>query len=376
MKYATFRRIRRRSTNVDPLFNKKSSQQEPAFFGSSAESSFFQPMAVQRKCEKCDEEEKAQKKSDSANSSPTAYVSSVSSGGIALPKSLSSYFSSRLNRDLSSVKVHTGSEADRSAKAIRAQAYTYGNNIVFAHGKYDPGTDAGNRLLLHELTHVVQQQGVQRKLQLSPEEENQPADNAGIDRDQSMENEARANEEAPMTPVTLPDITTYGKPAQESVFGKSVSFSAETKADFDGGVGATSALKAMPAKDCEGCEAGECMTVTGKFTITYSVSTSVELPGVPEGLTPCQAKRVEAAINGPLAAHEQKHVSAFNLYNGKVTLPINYKGCKSGIEPYLQNLNDVDGEARKASVSAKSKALDPFFVNVDMDCEEPEPPKK
>ncbi len=40
---------------------------------------------------------------------------------------------------------------------INALAYTTGNNIVFNEGQYAPGSDSGNRLLAHELTHVVQQ---------------------------------------------------------------------------------------------------------------------------------------------------------------------------------------------------------------------------
>src|SRR5262249_51862694 len=38
-----------------------------------------------------------------------------------------------------------------------AEAYTVGQDIVFASGRYSPSTEGGRELLAHELTHVVQQ---------------------------------------------------------------------------------------------------------------------------------------------------------------------------------------------------------------------------
>ena len=59
--------------------------------------------------------------------------------------------------DFSAVRVHTGHGAASSALVLSALAYTVGNHIVFAPGRYDPASEAGQRLLAHELTHVVQQ---------------------------------------------------------------------------------------------------------------------------------------------------------------------------------------------------------------------------
>jgi hypothetical protein len=59
--------------------------------------------------------------------------------------------------DLSSVRVHIDANASESAKAMNALAYTVGQDIVFGAGMYAPGTAAGNHLLAHELTHVMQQ---------------------------------------------------------------------------------------------------------------------------------------------------------------------------------------------------------------------------
>ncbi len=64
-----------------------------------------------------------------------------------------------MGQDFSGVRVHTGEKAQRSAQALNANAYTVGGDIVFGAGQYAPETASGKRLLAHELTHVVQQQG-------------------------------------------------------------------------------------------------------------------------------------------------------------------------------------------------------------------------
>lgn len=60
-------------------------------------------------------------------------------------------------QDLSRVRVHTGPAAAESARAVSADAYTLGRDIVFGPGKYAPRKAAGERLLAHELTHTLQQ---------------------------------------------------------------------------------------------------------------------------------------------------------------------------------------------------------------------------
>lgn len=62
--------------------------------------------------------------------------------------------------DLGSVRIHEGAAADQLCRECDARALTLGTDIVIADGEYLPGTTEGERLLAHELTHVVQQ-GVQ-----------------------------------------------------------------------------------------------------------------------------------------------------------------------------------------------------------------------
>lgn len=78
-------------------------------------------------------------------------------GGQPLDAETRGFMEPRFGRDFSGVRVHTGSAAAQSARELDAVAYTVGSDIVFGEGRYAPGTDAGRRLIAHELTHTVQQ---------------------------------------------------------------------------------------------------------------------------------------------------------------------------------------------------------------------------
>src|SRR4051794_10644413 len=58
----------------------------------------------------------------------------------------------RLGHDFSAVRVHHGPQA----KALHARAFTVGEDVTFAPGQFVPGTTEGDRLLAHELGHVVE----------------------------------------------------------------------------------------------------------------------------------------------------------------------------------------------------------------------------
>src|SRR5215471_8708809 len=79
------------------------------------------------------------------------------SGGRPLEPKLRAEMESRLRHDFSRVRIHADPAARESAAALRAQAFTVGEDISFASGAYDPGSEAGRRLVAHELVHVVQQ---------------------------------------------------------------------------------------------------------------------------------------------------------------------------------------------------------------------------
>jgi len=92
------------------------------------------------------------------------------SPGQPLNQASRAFMEPRFGYDFSRVRVHTDSRAAKSAEAVNAQAYTVGSNIVFGANQGGPGNVSQQRLLAHELAHVVQQGGRQPggSLQIAP----------------------------------------------------------------------------------------------------------------------------------------------------------------------------------------------------------------
>ncbi len=89
---------------------------------------------------------------------PPVVHEALHSPGQALDLTAREIMEQRFGHDFSGVRVHTDSKAAESARAVNALAYTVGNDVVFGANRYAPHLPAGQRLLAHELTHVVQQQ--------------------------------------------------------------------------------------------------------------------------------------------------------------------------------------------------------------------------
>lgn len=81
----------------------------------------------------------------------------VRSPGHPLDAQTRAFFQPRFQQDFSQVRVHTDEKAAASARAVDAVAYTVGSDVVFDSGRYAPGTGPGEKLLAHELAHVMQQ---------------------------------------------------------------------------------------------------------------------------------------------------------------------------------------------------------------------------
>ena len=99
---------------------------------------------------------------------PTELVDeALRSPGQPLDSTTHAVMASRFGSDFSQVRVHSDHVAARSASALSARAYTLGDHVVFGRGEWAPATNGGQRLLAHELVHVLQQQraavGVQRQ---------------------------------------------------------------------------------------------------------------------------------------------------------------------------------------------------------------------
>ncbi len=80
------------------------------------------------------------------------------STGQSLDRSSQVEMRNRFGYDFSRVRIHTDTQAADSARALQARAYTAGDDVVFATGRFSPHTPQGKALLAHELAHVVQQE--------------------------------------------------------------------------------------------------------------------------------------------------------------------------------------------------------------------------
>ena len=89
-------------------------------------------------------------------SAPASVDQALSSPGRPLEPALRRDMEQRFGHDFSQVRVHSGTAAEQSAREVNAHAYTVGHNMVFGAGRLAPETQAGRRLIAHELTHVVQ----------------------------------------------------------------------------------------------------------------------------------------------------------------------------------------------------------------------------
>jgi hypothetical protein len=109
-------------------------------------------------CTKCREQEEQRKlQRSSAAAAPAQFDGIPAGSGEPLEARTRRPLEAHFGADLSDVRVHTGSEAQRSAIDLDALAYTSGRDIYFARGMYAPASDSGRRLLAHEVAHVVQQ---------------------------------------------------------------------------------------------------------------------------------------------------------------------------------------------------------------------------
>ncbi len=89
------------------------------------------------------------------SSAASTAAKAVQTGGMPLSPDTRAYFEPRFGADLGHVRLHADRRSGEAARAINAQAYALGNHIAFAPGAYQPESDAGRRLIGHELAHVV-----------------------------------------------------------------------------------------------------------------------------------------------------------------------------------------------------------------------------
>lgn len=79
--------------------------------------------------------------------------------GQPLSAALREQFETKFGVDFSGVRIHADAQSDVLNRSIQAKAFTTGQDVFFRQGAYEPSSRNGQKLLAHELTHVVQQRG-------------------------------------------------------------------------------------------------------------------------------------------------------------------------------------------------------------------------
>ena len=89
----------------------------------------------------------------------------LQSPGQALDGATRASMGARFGHDFSHVRVHTDARAAQSAQAVNALAYTVDPDVVFGAGQYAPHSRDGQKLIAHELAHVIQQSRASTSMQ-------------------------------------------------------------------------------------------------------------------------------------------------------------------------------------------------------------------
>ena len=107
----------------------------------------------------CDHDEEVQRHADGPGPAavPPSVLGVLGTAGAPLDGATRTSMEGRFGHDFGRVRIHTDADAARSAAEIQASAYTFGSHVVMGASRYQPHTASGQRLLAHELTHVVQQ---------------------------------------------------------------------------------------------------------------------------------------------------------------------------------------------------------------------------
>jgi len=119
----------------------------------TCESEKEDPVAMQVQRYSAHQEHAAETSSKNNHQTTTIDDTHLTSGGSVLGSPTRDFFESRFNRDLSAVRLHTGTAANDYCQLLDAHAFTYGNHVWLGKGLQA----SPSFVLAHELAHVVQQ---------------------------------------------------------------------------------------------------------------------------------------------------------------------------------------------------------------------------
>lgn len=120
-------------------------------------------------------------KADEVSPELTSEIKGQLGGGRPLPAETRSFMEPRLKASFAGVRVHTDGKAASLSTRLGARAFTYGRDIFFNSGGFQPQSAEGMELLAHELTHTIQQrESVQREVDTTVSEHTAPQVQRGV----------------------------------------------------------------------------------------------------------------------------------------------------------------------------------------------------
>lgn len=93
----------------------------------------------------------------SPGEAPASVHDVLGAPGHPLDAAARAFFEPQFGHDFADVSIHDDAAAARSARDVGALAYAVGRHVVVDAVRHHPASVAGQRLLAHELAHVVQQ---------------------------------------------------------------------------------------------------------------------------------------------------------------------------------------------------------------------------
>jgi len=260
------------------------------------------------------------------NSLPPIIHEVLGESGYPLDAGTREFMEGRFGHDFGHVRVHSDGHAAESARIVNAQAYTVGHNVVFGAGRYSPASAEGQKLLAHELTHVMQQQqaGAPANLEIaSPhdaleDEANSIANNFGVN---AARVQSRLTSSALQRQAAPPTTEEKKKPAEKTA-------TSQPPAQTVPALEIRKETTVAPAEEKKGVEA------------TATLATETEIKKGEHGTTAEAEDKFELELAIPITDKLQVGPISI-LKEGSVSLT---PGFPAG-RPYPKPLSSVEAEA-------------------------------
>lgn len=259
--------------------------------------------------------------------------------GAPLSRDVRAKMEPKLGGDLSDVRVHTSGDSAAAARDLNAKAFTVGSDVHFGSGQFQPGSKEGDRLIAHELTHVVQGQrsGIQRKAQDATHDDSEHGEQNGVsDPNEPAEKEADAKSEEVADSLHGGEGKKGSKGKEATAHEKSAPISA--KLDTVGRKIYASQRAAAPAQPPPGAQAPAAEATVNVEPIVGKLEQAIAMFTLwkTRGTSPV-ADQVLAALNTAKAGAQQVKTA-----QDRKTPPTELKPMKQQLADQLQHIQGLD----------------------------------